>query len=77
MPSLYIAVLLSTQHEPHHMPTCVKGYFLCIIQPFFSAFRDKVDFTANTRLFRRQMAAFVEYIFQQTSYLASQTLGPV
>lgn len=38
MPSLYIAVLLvlSTHHEPHHMPTCVKGYFLCIIQPFFS-----------------------------------------
>jgi len=50
-----------------------------ISQPFlfYSAFQDKVDFTANTELFRRQIAAFVEYIFQQTTYLAFQALGAV
>lgn len=48
------------------MSTCVKGY-LSYYQPFlfYSAFQDKVDFTANTKLFQRQIAAFVEYIFQK------------
>lgn len=56
----------------------MKGNFSCIIQPFlfYSAFQDKVGFTASTKLFQRQTAGFVECIFQQTSYLVFQALGP-
>lgn len=36
-----------------------------------------MDFTANTKVFQRQTAVFVECVFQQTSELAFQALGPV
>lgn len=80
MPSLYVVIscILSIQPEPHHTSTYMKGNFPCIIQPFlfYSAFQGQVGFTASTKLFQRQTADFVEYIFQQTSCLVFRALGP-